>query len=255
MKKKYRSFEEARKFVRKLNLKSQHEWKKYYKSNRPAGIPSNPNREYLGDWNGYADWLGTSTVATRERKYLNFADAKNFVQRLNLKSNHSWRKYCKSGNKPENIPAKPERTYHNLGWIGYGDWLGTRVLQTQQRKYLTYDEACKKIQKFNLKSHKEWKVFCNNKKNPIDVPTAPDLYYKTKGWISWGEFLGTGRRSEKERSKNFLVYTEARNIVQEIAKKYKIQNSKDWRDAIKRGLIPDNIPHNPWNFYSKGKKQ
>jgi hypothetical protein len=41
-----------------------------------------------------------------------------------LKSQAEWRKYCKSGKRPEDIPANPARTYAGSGWIGYGDWLG-----------------------------------------------------------------------------------------------------------------------------------
>jgi hypothetical protein len=57
---KYRSFKEARAFVRGLGLQSQSQWRDYSKSGKkPADIPSNPGRKYAKTgWAGYADWLG-----------------------------------------------------------------------------------------------------------------------------------------------------------------------------------------------------
>jgi len=37
-----------------------------------------------------------------------------------------WREYCKSGKKPINIPASPDKTYKNKGWISWGDFLGKK---------------------------------------------------------------------------------------------------------------------------------
>jgi len=44
------SFEDARDFVRTLNLKSSEEWSEYSKSNRPKNIPSTPDRYYKIKW-------------------------------------------------------------------------------------------------------------------------------------------------------------------------------------------------------------
>jgi hypothetical protein len=55
----WRSFQEARAYVRTLGLKSSTEWNKYSKSGeRPHDIPSNPHTVYRDDWNGWNDWLG-----------------------------------------------------------------------------------------------------------------------------------------------------------------------------------------------------
>ena len=56
----YKSFTEARKFVRLLGLRSQSEWYEWAKSSdRPSDIPSTPHQLYkdLG-WKGLDDWLG-----------------------------------------------------------------------------------------------------------------------------------------------------------------------------------------------------
>jgi hypothetical protein len=53
-----------------------------------------------------------------------FEEAREFVRELNLKGQKEWNEYCKSGNKPDNIPANPNRTYKNKGYVNSGDWLG-----------------------------------------------------------------------------------------------------------------------------------
>ena len=43
--------------------------------------------------------------------YRSFQDAREFARKQKLKSNPDWRKYCKSGNKPNDIPTNPEKTF------------------------------------------------------------------------------------------------------------------------------------------------
>ena len=70
------------------------------------------------------DWLGTGTVAFDLRQYRSFKKARAFVHRLGLKSETEWRDYCKSGKKPNDIPANPIKTYAEeagpAGAIGSG---------------------------------------------------------------------------------------------------------------------------------------
>ena len=56
--------------------------------------------------------------------FCSFEEAREFVRELNLKGQKEWNEYCKSGNKPDNIPANPNRTYKNKGYVNSGDWLG-----------------------------------------------------------------------------------------------------------------------------------
>ena len=62
--KRFRSFEEAREFVRSLGLQDYEEWCDYRKSgDRPPDIPAAPDTAYGDKWRGYGDWLGTGRVA------------------------------------------------------------------------------------------------------------------------------------------------------------------------------------------------
>ena len=122
----WRSYEDARAFVRALGIKTKREWDKYGRSGeRPTDIPGNPYYGYKDEipgWAGYGDWLGTGTIAHRKRRWRPFREARAFVRSLNLTV--GWREYCKSGKRPVNIPTDPARIYKDQGWAGMRDWLG-----------------------------------------------------------------------------------------------------------------------------------
>ncbi len=68
---KYRSFEDARSFVRNLGLTNQKQWFTYCKSgSKPTDIPITPHTTYAdAGWQGYGDWIGAErkrTVVTKE---------------------------------------------------------------------------------------------------------------------------------------------------------------------------------------------
>jgi hypothetical protein len=56
----FRSFVEARAFVRELGLHSGESWWAWAKSDaRPADIPASPWKAYQKQWRGWSDFLGT----------------------------------------------------------------------------------------------------------------------------------------------------------------------------------------------------
>ena len=66
--KKFRSFESAKKFVKRLNIKSFEKWRIFNKSKDfPNDIPRNPNLIYSKKWKSWPDFFGKSTK-TRNRK-------------------------------------------------------------------------------------------------------------------------------------------------------------------------------------------
>jgi superfamily II DNA or RNA helicase len=126
---KFRSFAEARDFAHKQNLRSAKDWRDFCKSGLcPSDIPTCPNTKYANDgWTSWADWLGTTTIATNQRAYRSFKDARAFARSLGLTSANAWRAYAKSGKLPADIPAGANRTYAKKGWSSWGDWLGNDV--------------------------------------------------------------------------------------------------------------------------------
>jgi len=111
--KQYRPFKEAREFVRTLDFQNSKEWSTYCKSGKkPDDIPKTPWITYKNNgWTSWGDWLGTGRIAPQNMQFRTFEEAREFVRSLGLKTIGEWRKYCKSGKKPVDIPADPWKTY------------------------------------------------------------------------------------------------------------------------------------------------
>lgn len=241
----YRPFIEARSYVRKLNLKSQREWKLLTKSGElPWDIPKNPSRTYASDgWKGFGDWLGSRTVAPRLREYRSFADARKYAQSLKLKSATQWYTYARSYNLPKDIPASPSRVYRGRGWIGMGDWLGTNNTATQLRQYRSFSAARAFARSLSLRSTIEWRKFTKSGKLPSDVPANPDITYRNSGWSGFGDWLGTKAIAPSKRQ--FLSFEEARKAVSSFG----LRSQREWVAFVKSGRLPLNIPSKPWRTY------
>jgi superfamily II DNA or RNA helicase len=261
----WRPFEEARTFVRSLGLKGQKEWYDYCggrlteKGKLPEDIPSNPNLVYKdGGWLSYGDWLGTGTVADRLRKYREFDEARAFVRSLGLKSRKEWFDYCRGrlpekGKLPEDISQSPHQTYKNKGWVSVGDWLGTGTVAPQLRKYRKFDEARAFVRSLGLKGNKEWNDYCGGRlpekgKLQEDIPSNPNLVYKDGGWLSYGDWLGTG--TVAARLRKYREFNEARAFVRGL----RLKSSQEWRDYCRgrrpeKGKLPEDIPATPNHVY------
>ena len=57
-------------------------------------------------------------------QFLPFKQAREVVRKLKLTSQKEWEEWRKSGERPNNIPSSPQRTYRDAGWISVPDWLG-----------------------------------------------------------------------------------------------------------------------------------
>ena len=138
-----------------------------------------------------------------------FAEAREFVLSLKLKSSNEWAKYCQSGRKPRDIPHSPYRVYKNQ-WNGWGDWLGTGYVANRNRKYRSFEEAVNFVRKLGIKSRLEWVKYSKSREKPSDIPTQPRGIYK-ENWKGWGDWLGTGYVANFDRK--YMSFEEARKYV------------------------------------------
>jgi hypothetical protein len=186
----FRTFEDARSYVWTLGIKSQGEWSKYCKSGgRPSDIPAAPSKVYkLQGWASWGDWLGTGYVSLSKRNFWLYEDARDFVRSLGIKTERQWREYCRSGNRPIEIPSIPNLVYKDRGWAGLGDWLGTGVIAHQNREWAPFEEARAFVRSLNLKSFGKWREYCQSGALPANIPTDPARIYKDHGWAGMGDW-------------------------------------------------------------------
>ena len=121
---KYYPFETARELIRGECISSKIMYSKWHDHNHPAKIPARPDIVYKKfGWIGWNDFLGNNNPAIHVKKNcLPFIEARRFVRSLGLVTFDDWRKYVKSGNKPENIPSRPDYFYRN-DWFTWKDFL------------------------------------------------------------------------------------------------------------------------------------
>lgn len=262
----FREFVAAREFARGLGLQNLKEWlsfcagEKPEKGNLPVDVPSNPNRTYKGlGWSGYGDWLGTERKATHLRTYRSFEEAREFVRGLRLKNQKEWglaRKGAIPGlaELPADIPRSPHNVYAGKGWCGFGDWLGTDAVATFNRVYRSFSEARAFVRSLGLKVQADWRAYCSGEKKelgvlPTDIPSAPHRVYKDAGWDGFGDWLGTGRISNKKR--RYRSFEEARVFARALG----LRGQADWycfcRGALAgKGHKPADIPYSPSRVYA-----
>ena len=232
----WRPFEQAREFVRSLGFKSSRQWHKYCKSGKkPVDIPASPAVIYKNQWISWPNWLGTD--------FKSFEEAREFVRSLHLKGSEEWKEYVKSGKKPADIPSNPQQKYKNKGWVGMGDWLGNGRIANGKKGRRPFVKAREFARSLHLKGIKEWKEYVKSGKKPVDIPVNSDRSYKNEGWISWTDFLNTNYISTAKRQ--YLSFEQAR----EFARSLHLKGIKEWKEYVKSGKLPHDIPANAEQKY------
>src|SRR5262249_6782739 len=216
------------------------DWRAYCRSGqKPDDIPASPYSVYAkSGWISMGDWLGNGQ---RKGGWRNFEEARAFMQDLGLKSGKQWLTYCRSGRKPNDIPAAADRVYAESGWNGWDDFLGTD--NRNRGDWRNFEEARAFVQNLGLESEKQWRAYCRSGQKPNDIPVAPNTVYAESGWISIGDWLGTGRRKS---GSGLGPFEEARAFVQSLG----LESEKQWRAYCRSGQKPDNIPAKPSRTYA-----
>jgi superfamily II DNA or RNA helicase len=238
---KWRPFDEARAFARSLNLSNHIEWMEFCRSGRrPYDVPSSPEKVYKDiGWISLGDWFGTGYVFNR--KWRPFAEARAFARSLNLSNHIEWMEFCRSGRRPDDIPANPNSAYKNHGWINIGDWLGTGNLSNRNRIWRPFQEARAFAHSLRLSNGDEWREYCQSGKRPCDIPSSPETAYKEKGWIGWGDWLETGNVINRK----WRPFDEARAFARSL----NLSNHIEWMEFCRSGRRPDDIPSAPQRTY------
>lgn len=257
----WKPFSEAREFARTLGLSTIFEWAHYCypgiagKPPRPPDIPTDPQRVYRGHgWVSYSDWLGFE--ARRPPSWRPFEESREFARGLGFRSGRQWFDYvtgrlASTTPKPNDIPSNPSSVYADKGWSGWGDFLGTGNVSVFERTYRKFLAARRFARSLNLKKRDEWNDYTAGKRPdlppvPDDIPRRPHEYYRDKGWITFGDFLGTGRVARGQ----YLPFSEARLFVRSL----QLRTTTEWHEYCAgrtphKGTRPSNIPRDPQRVY------
>jgi hypothetical protein len=147
---------------------------------------------------------------------------------------------------PDDIPVVPDQTYKNEGWVSWGDWLGTGTIAPRLRIYRPFVQARDFVRGLNLRGTSEWDKFCKGEMPekgtlPDDIPVVPDQTYKNEGWVSWGDWFGTGYIAPSLRI--YRPFDQARGFVRGLNLKSRSEWDKFCKGEMpEKGTLPDDIP-------------
>lgn len=117
--------------------------------------------------------------------YMSFKDAKRYVSNLNIRGVKGWREYCKSENKPINIPNTPNIVYKNKGFVSLPDFLGYQSNRGKKIDSLNYLQAKKICSKFKVSSASDYKI---KRKKEFFLKTFQP--FQVKHLRKWGGIVG-----------------------------------------------------------------
>jgi hypothetical protein len=154
-KKKWRSFEEARKYACSLGLKSQKRWFNHCKSGKkPDDIPDTPYRVYKGKgWTGWTDFLGYIPKQMKPGSALSYEEATKVIQLLHIPDQKTFFQLSKQKKLPNGIPGNPNKVYKGKGWTGFPDFLGY-IPKKIVFLDISYEQAKKVIQPLKIQSER-----------------------------------------------------------------------------------------------------
>lgn len=258
---KYRPFHQARAYARSLGLANLDEWQEFCQArsgNRrvlPPDIPAAPHHVYAGrGWVTYGDWLGTGRVHASKDQYRSYEAACAFVRSVGIRSLEEWRAYCRGelgglGPRPRDIPSHPDRVYRGRGWTTWGAFFGTNAIASFKRTFRPFAAARAYARKLGLPSKSAWQSWRATEERPADIPAGPSRTYRDQGWVSWGDFLGTGRiHPSRVRRRSFPAM---RAFVRQLG----LRTRGEFLRAHHDGRIPKDIPvkierHRDWKGWA-----
>lgn len=232
----WKSYEEARAWIRTNNIKSTSDFEVAVREGRmPQDIPRNPRLTYGDAFLGWGDFTGSGRVAPRDRKFRDYAEAKVFVQTLKLKSKQEYTRLFQSQKLPADLPARPEGVYTE--WTTWGDFLGNGKISRKGQAVRFFDEARTWVRSQNIKSGEAYRQLWSSGVLPLDLPGTPNNVYSE--WVSWGDFLGTG--ATWQNNKPMRSFDEAKAWVREN----RIKSLTEYQRATR----PSDMPSNPHRVY------
>ena len=176
-----------------------------------------------------------------------YKECSKFAIKNNIKSKNQWYKFAKT-NLPFGIPKCPRNYYDEFE--SWGEFLNTGKIQDNRisDKYSNYDIARKWVHdNLNILTKQDWIDLDRNGVLPEFIPNNPYGFYKSRGWVSWGDFLGNGKIAH--HLINYLTYEESKLFAQNNNIKSKTQ----WYEFIRNNEVPINIPKEPYRVYNRDK--
>jgi len=124
----------------------------------------------------------------KDSSLVSYAEASSWVQAEHIGSRKQYWNFI-DRERPIGLPKHPNKVY-TAEWSSWNDFLGTNnaFMEGDPYAFRPYREALVYAHMSGIKTAKEW--FAHD--HPKDIPVRPEYVYRSKGWLGWYSFLGTG---------------------------------------------------------------
>jgi len=235
---------EARRIVRSKKFNSWKAYKDWVRKEKVSDLPTHPEVVYKNDgWVDIFDWLGKNeNLKPKNKFFLSFLEARLVVR---LKGFQRLNDYQEWKERPHNIPSNPSRTYKDDGWINWEDWLGFKNKPGREagKSFRPFESARNFVRLQKFKSVKAYINWSQTSDRPTNIPSNPQKTYIEKGWVDWGDWLGTEIVATK--SKKFKSFELARKFAQSL----NLESSNDYRNWKKSNPAETGLPYKPDRTY------
>ena len=173
------------------------------------------------------------------------------MQGLRLKSAIRMARLLRVRQEARRHSNSPHVVYAKSGWVSWGDWIGTGRISDNAREFRSFKKARAFVRGLGLKSETEWRKYRQSGKKHHDIPSVPSWVYAKSGWLSWGDWLGTGRRrwlgAAAIELQKYASFKKARSHARILG----LKSKAEWIAYCRSGKLPDNIPNNPDRIYAE----
>lgn len=146
-----------------------------------------------------------------------------------------------------------EREIYWINKLNKKNKLTNQTVGGEGGHHIIYAWSYKKLKKYvrqnypHIDSKNKWSKEFHNNINRLDfIPGNPDVVYKQRGWISWGDFLGTNRiQSNTIAAQLYLNYEDAKKYLKNLD----IHSSNEYKDLKRSGILSDKIPLRANRYY------
>ena len=203
---------------------------KYTSGLIPKTLPKYPESTYRNKgWKSWGDFLGSGLVANQKMTFASYDEAKLIIQSIDVRptSSSEYKRLAKAKSLPALLPSNAPHVYKNKGWAGWGDYLGTGAISTQDRNFLSYDEAKIIISEMSAPptSQKEYQRLARENKLPPGVPHSPSDHYG-ESFIGYPDFLSTSNLYSISKQE-LRIFAELQYVFgEEEVSRYQDRNSK-----------------------------
>jgi len=124
----------------------------------------------------------------KDSSLVSYAEASTWAQSEYIDSRQQYWNWI-DRERPAGLPKYPNRVYKEQ-WSSWNDFLSNdnEFANANPHQYRPYGEALQYAQASGIANSQEW----FKGEHPEDIPVRPDLVYRSKGWLGWYSFLGTG---------------------------------------------------------------